>query len=213
MPGPKRQGVEMARRWAEFSVIFLLPPLLIAEGWLPRSAVMPVLWVVFLYSAVMLRHDGMALLERPGGFHRLRELLPRMTLITAAIGLFTWGCYPERFFLLVREQPLLWAAVLLLYPIFSVIPQEITFRRFFYHRYRMLFGRAALWANALLFAYIHIVFGNIVAVAFTFVGGALFALTYERSRSVLLVSVEHACYGLALYTFGLGNFFYHNGGY
>lgn len=203
----------MARRWAEFSVIFLLPPLLIAAGWLPKSAVMPVLWAVFLYSAVMLRRDGVALLERSVRLGGVRELLPRMAAVTTAIGLFTWGCYPERFFLLVREQPLLWAAVLLLYPVLSVIPQEITFRRFFYHRYRLLFGRAALWANALLFAYVHIVFGNVVAIAFTFVGGVLFARTYERSRSVLLVSVEHACYGLALYTFGLGNFFYHNGGY
>lgn len=67
--------------------------------------------------------------------------------------------------------------------------------------------------NAALFGYVHIVFGNLLAVVFTVIGGLLFAYTYLKSRSVFLVSVEHAVYGNALYTFGLGRFFYHNGSF
>jgi hypothetical protein len=42
----------------------------------------------------------------------------------------------------------------------------------------------------------------------TFFGGYLFAYTYAKTRSLLLVSIEHALYGCLLYTIGLGRFFY-----
>ena len=195
----------------ELGGVFLLPPLCIVSGLLPKIAIMPVLWAVFAYSVVMLRRDGVTLFTRRMRRRDLRKLLPRFLIVTAFIGLFTRLFYPELLFALTVEKPLLWAAVLLLYPILSVVPQEITFRRFFYHRYGALFGRGTAVANAALFSYVHIAFGNPIAVAFTFIGGLLFAATYEKRRSVLLVSIEHALYGIAIYTFGLGVFFYHNG--
>jgi membrane protease YdiL (CAAX protease family) len=205
--------METRRLLTEFILVFLLPPLGIVSGLLPNSAIMPFLWAVFLYSVLILRRDGVTLFARRLERRDLRTLLPRFLIVTACIGLFTGLFYPEFFFGLVREKPLLWASVVLLYPFLSVVPQEITFRRFFYHRYGTLFGRGSAVASAALFSYIHIVFGNLIAVAFTFIGGLLFAATYEKRRSVLLVSIEHALYGIAIYTFGLGVFFYHNGSY
>jgi membrane protease YdiL (CAAX protease family) len=171
------------------------------------------MWAVFVYCVLVLRRDGVEIFTTSWKRSELGELLPRFAVVTLLIGLFTWLFYPELFFRLAIEKPLFWATVVLLYPLLSVVPQEITFRRFFYHRYAALFGRGAMVANAALFSYIHIAFGNLIAVAFTFVGGLLFAATYEKRRSVLLVSIEHALYGIAIYTFGLGVFFYHNGSY
>jgi len=38
----------------------------------------------------------------------------------------------------------------------------------------------------------------------TFVGGILFALTFQKTKSTLLVSIEHAIYGCWLFTVGMG---------
>lgn len=39
----------------------------------------------------------------------------------------------------------------------------------------------------------------------TFVGGLLFAFTFQKTKSTLLVTVEHAIYGSWLFTVGMGN--------
>lgn len=102
--------------------------------------------------------------------------------------------------------------VLLLYPIFSAFTQELLFRRFFFWRYEEWFGAHTtllIIVNALIFGYVHIVFENWIAVVFSTLGGFLFAHTYHKTRSTLLVTVEHALYGDLLFTLGLGMYFYH----
>ncbi|MEV4205872.1 hypothetical protein [Nocardia salmonicida] len=39
--------------------------------------------------------------------------------------------------------------------------------------------------------------------------GVLFAIRYQRTRSLLTTSVEHALYGILVFTVSLGDFFYH----
>jgi hypothetical protein len=46
------------------------------------------------------------------------------------------------------------------------------------------------------------------AIAFATLGGLMFAATYERRRSTLLVSIEHGLYGDFIFTVGLGGLFY-----
>lgn len=41
------------------------------------------------------------------------------------------------------------------------------------------------------------------------VGGAFFATRFQRTRSLLTASVEHALYGILVFTIGLGEYFYH----
>ncbi len=62
--------------------------------------------------------------------------------------------------------------------------------------------------NAFLFSFSHIIFRNWLALALTFVGGFLFALTYKRSQSLLTVFIEHTLYGDFIFTVGIGQFFY-----
>jgi membrane protease YdiL (CAAX protease family) len=64
-------------------------------------------------------------------------------------------------------------------------------------------------ASAVVFAFLHIVFRNWLAVALTFVGGLLFAASYAETGSLATSSFEHALYGCWLFTVGLGQYFYH----
>ncbi len=124
--------------------------------------------------------------------------------------LFTLVLHRDWLFRFPRQAPLFWMIVMILYPIFSVYPQELVCRVFFFHRYEQVFGRggALILASAIAFAFMHIVLENWIAVSFTFVGGLLFSITYARTRSLLLVTIEHALYGCWIFTIGLGTYFY-----
>jgi hypothetical protein len=54
-----------------------------------------------------------------------------------------------------------------------------------------------------------LLFHNAFSVGLTLVGGWLFARRFQRTRSLLTVSVEHALYGVLAFTVGLGALFYH----
>lgn len=130
-----------------------------------------------------------------------------------AITALVYFLIPERFLEIPRRSLGLWAFIMLLYPLFSVYPQEIIYRVFMFERYRPLFGSNAIMiaASAAAFGFGHIIFGNWIAVPMTLIGGILFAITYARSKSTLLVAIEHALYGDLVFTIGLGSYFYAGG--
>ncbi len=71
-------------------------------------------------------------------------------------------------------------------PLLSVIPQELVFRTFFFHRYGPLFGDwkwIGVAVNGLLFGFAHIIFDNWIAVAGSAVIGAIIAYRYWVTRS------------------------------
>jgi uncharacterized protein len=100
---------------------------------------------------------------------------------------------------------------MVLYPVLSVYPQGITHRAFLMHRYQHLFPNQRVFAvaAALAFSYMHITFRNPVALILTLIGGFLFVRTYCRTESLMLSGFEHALYGNALFTVGLGHYLYH----
>ncbi|MCW8837739.1 MAG: CPBP family intramembrane metalloprotease [Thiovulaceae bacterium] len=117
-------------------------------------------------------------------------------------------------FELIQNQPYIYLAIIIFYPLFSVIPQELVFRQFFFFRYSLNFSEFTLiWANALAFGFVHVAFGNILAVIFTILGGLMFASSYKKTSCLKLVIIEHSLYGVLIFTVGLGEFFYHNNGY
>ena len=128
-------------------------------------------------------------------------------LMTAAVAVLDRG----HLFDMPRGQPLVWLAVVVFYPLLSVYPQELIYRAFLLHRYAPVVGtgRLAAAAGAVAFGFAHLIFGNVPAVVLTLAGGWLFARRYQRTRSLLVVSVEHAVYGVLLFTVGLGRFFWH----
>lgn len=130
--------------------------------------------------------------------------------VAAALGLAYAVLEPERFGAFPRERPLLWLAVMLLYPLLSVYPQELIFRTFLFHRYRSLL--AGRWSRVLVsaaaFGLAHLFFANWVAPVLSTLGGLLFARTYARTDSTLQASLEHSLWGDFLFTLGMGWYFY-----
>ncbi len=129
----------------------------------------------------------------------------------AAYGLILPTLDPNATWLrLPLERTSLWLFIMVAYPVFSVWPQEVVYRAFFHHRYRSILPGVLprILISALVFGFMHVVFLNWLAPAMTLAGGLLFAWTYERSRSLLAVSIEHALWGQLVFTIGIGWYFY-----
>ncbi len=200
-------------RLAEIFLIFVVPPLLIVFGFLPKESIMPILWAVTLYAYLLLRRNKVKVFAFDFKRKDLYAVLKRYLVITLLMTLFVLTYEPQNFLVLAKAKPLFWLLVMLLYPLMSACVQEILFRNYFFYRYETLFkGRLFLFAfvNALLFSYAHIIFENWIALSFTFFGGLLFAQTYLKTRSTLLTAIEHSLYGNTLYTLGLGHYFFHS---
>lgn len=135
-----------------------------------------------------------------------REILFKFLGISVITGVYMFFFDSTKLFSVVINKPFLWGAILFIYSVFSVYPQEVIYRTFFFNRYHSLFQSKALLivVNALLFSLAHLFFGNALVLFLTFVGGFLFAYTYSKTQSTLLVSIEHAIFGSWLFTVGMG---------
>ena len=142
------------------------------------------------------------------------RILLLFLLSAMAIALFTFEIERDRFLRFPFEKPLTWLAVMIIYPVLSVYPQEIIYRLFFFKRYETLFPNkwVMITMSALAFGFAHIIFYNYIAVLFSTVGGFLFAYTYHKHGSLLLTSIEHTMYGCFIFTIGLGWYFHGSGG-
>jgi uncharacterized protein len=198
----------------EFAVVFIGVPLLIYYRVVPNW---PIPYLLGAGVAVFL------LLHSDPGFDAKRlftwghvqpfplPLLLRDFLFVALLGIAVWLVAPDLLFSFVKRQPKFWALIMVLYPLLSVYPQELLYRAFFFRRYAPLFGSGwtMLAASALAFGFVHIIFGNWLAVGLCVIGGLLFSFTYQSSGSLLLTCVDHAIFGNFIFTIGLGHFFYH----
>ncbi|MGB5417530.1 CPBP family intramembrane glutamic endopeptidase [Algibacter sp.] len=130
----------------------------------------------------------------------------KLVIITILTTFFVWLTDKTSLFNVLLNQPLKWLAILFVYSFFSVYPQELIYRTFFFKRYQNLFKNEGLliFINAILFALGHLFFGSVLVLVLTFLGGLLFAYTYKNTQSTLLVTIEHAIYGCWLFTVGMG---------
>ncbi len=129
----------------------------------------------------------------------------------SAVAAATYWLFPGLWLSFPRWNPNLWLFVMAAYPLLSVIPQELVYRTFFFHRYGPLFGGfgwLAILVNGALFGFAHVIFGNIIAVAGTVVLGCILAFRYEATRSIWAVWLEHSLWGCLIFTIGLGRFFF-----
>ena len=113
----------------------------------------------------------------------------------------------DNLFSVVINKPKMWIIIIFVYSFLSVYPQELIYRTFFFQRYTRLFSSNNLFIfmNAVVFSLGHIFFKNPLVIVLTFFGGLIFALTYSKTKSTLLVSIEHAIYGCWLFTVGMGS--------
>jgi membrane protease YdiL (CAAX protease family) len=199
----------------ELLLLFVLGPLLL---FVYRRSIgvflIPALLAVAGFCMLLLLRDpafDRGSLVRTGGFHRWLKQLPVTVLPgTAALAAGCAVFRPDLLFSFASERTLIWLLVIVLYPLLSAVPQEIIFRTFFFHRYQRLFPNdiCMMLTNGVCFGLAHLFFGNWLAPALTAAGGVIFARTYSRTGSTLLVCLEHSLWGNFIFTIGLGWYFY-----
>lgn len=235
-------------RLAEFGVVFFGLPGALAwwryagPPW-GRLWLIPILITAFLVIVLALLRDPTFDRRRVWnwvGARRAWPLVLALFLLPAAMLGLGVAWYDERagtslLLQFPRERTGLWAFVMAFYPLMSVVPQEVIWRVFVFHRYAGVLDRRrglradpalraagdamapgsgdervswpmVFW-SALAFGWMHVVFLNWIAPVLTFLGGLLFGWTYARTRSLGAVWMEHALWGCFIFTIGLGRFF------
>jgi membrane protease YdiL (CAAX protease family) len=198
----------------EFAAVFVVVPLLIYCRRIPNLPI-PYLLITATLAFLVLWRDPAPNLLRIAAWGNIRPFLSTILIRDAfclvGLGIAVYLLAPQLLFSLIRHSPRLWALIFLLYPLFSVYPQELLYRAFFFRRYQPLFGNGwgMIFASAAAFGFVHIIFRNWLAVGLSLIGGLLFSLTYQMSSSLLLTCLDHAIFGNFLFTIGLGEFFYH----
>lgn len=138
--------------------------------------------------------------------HFLKVLAYRFLVIAAVTCLIVALYFPDELFKVVLTDPIKWLVILFVYSLLSVYPQELLYRPFFFKRYGTLFEskRMLILINAVVFSLAHLFFESTLVLFITFIGGLVFAYTYYKTNSILLVCLEHALYGCWLFTVGMG---------
>jgi membrane protease YdiL (CAAX protease family) len=198
----------------EFVLLFIAGPALFAYT-RHRIPAIPALWVLMAWCLWVLLHDARFdrghLWDAQAFWHYAPQVLGLFGFVLCIGIVLIRRHAPELFLGLPRSNPRIWALLMVFYPILSVYPQGIIFRAFIFDRYRDLFGPgwAIVTASAVAFTWVHIVFHNKLALILTGLGGVLFGLRYLQTGSLFISSFEHALYGCAIFTIGIGRSFYH----
>jgi membrane protease YdiL (CAAX protease family) len=153
---------------------------------------------------------GISMLVRKDSQDVSRDILMRLPFVIIALVGIIWVMHPDQFFAFPSERPIVWMVVMVVYPLLSALPQEFIFRTFFFHRFGEFFTLkyGTILASTAAFSFLHIIYDNWWAVGLSFLGGLLFSITYERTKSLYWVTVEHALYGCLVFTLGMGSYFY-----
>ena len=186
------------RRWGVRLNAWVVPTLLAAAG---------VALVYLKRSGLLSRGEALSL--RGVTWRSWGRMLARFVacaaLLTALLALYR----PDWILSFPRRNSRFWLVVCVAYPLVSVLPQGLLYRALWEKRYAPgLSEKASLLLGAAFFAWAHVVFHNVWACAFTFVGGLFFLSTYRRTGSLLFSGIEHALFGDFLFTIGWGVFFY-----
>ncbi|HCM83986.1 MAG TPA: CPBP family glutamic-type intramembrane protease [Alphaproteobacteria bacterium] len=199
----------------EFLLLCVALPTVIILGRL-APLMFPLLWAAALYCLLIFirvaRPDWKNIWNWQAiNLRNLRPIMLRFAAAAIGIILFTWAYDPDRLFSLFYTRPDIIPRIMVFYPLLSALPQEFIFCTFFFWRYAVFFPqpRAMIFASALVFAFAHVLFINPVAPPLSFIAGLIFAQTYQKTRSLALVTLEHGFYGNALFLIGLGWYFYH----
>jgi len=198
--------------WSECIAVFAGVPAILGLQLVSVPVLALPLFMVTIPAVLWLgRHYGYTtelfwVAERQHERQHVRFVVQRFAISSLLLLAIAWLMIPERLFDLPRQQPAFWWLFLLVYPVFSVYPQELLYRGFFFRRYASLVSdqRWLILLNAVLFSWSHIVFHSLVALLYTLVGSLYFAHTYRKTGSLRLACLEHALYGILLVSIGHG---------
>jgi membrane protease YdiL (CAAX protease family) len=190
----------------------ILPLAFLAMGHLGIYLIIPTLIAVSVWCVSSLPFDARRALW---DFRPLRKhgvgILVRFFLGVPVMMAATYSVMPGEFMSLPRQNPSLWLAICLLYPVLSVFPQEVIYRVFLFSQLSRVLPKLhqtrLIVTNAVVFGYAHVAFGNVWAPLVATLAGLLFASTYQRTGSVICVAIEHALWGTLIFTIGMGTIF------
>ncbi|KZS38538.1 abortive infection protein [Aquimarina aggregata] len=192
----------------ELFILFILLPVSFLIEY-PIIIKVIVTLIGFIYILILSKREGVLKLKLPNKqFWRpfWKNILIKLCIIMIVTGMYVFFVDQEKLFSVLIKKPQLWIMILFVYTFLSVWPQEIIYRTFFYKRYEELVKNKWLFIfiNATLFSLAHLFLGSFLVQLLTFVGGLLFAYTFQKTKSTTLVSIEHAIYGNWLFTVGMG---------
>ena len=89
-----------------------------------------------------------------------RETAFKLAFIGIVTTCFVWYTDRESLFMVLLNKPLMWLVILFVYSFFSVYPQELIYRTFFFKRYENIIKgeRLLIFINAIVFSLGHIFF-------------------------------------------------------
>ncbi|MCF7568006.1 CPBP family intramembrane metalloprotease [Sabulilitoribacter arenilitoris] len=193
----------------EFFVIYVLVPISFAikySTWI-KLAIGFIGFVYIVYVLLKVEKEKFKISKSLNWKLFFKQTLTRFLVIVCVTYFFVFFTNKEAFFGVLLDKPKLWLFILFVYSVFSVYPQELIYRTFYFKRYKQFFKgeNIVIFINAIVFSLGHIFFKNSLVLVLTFLGGLLFATTFSKTQSTLLVSIEHAIYGCWLFTVGMGD--------
>lgn len=196
-------------KYIEILLLFIIIPVSFLCNYTPwlKLAVGVLGFIYVIFVLLKVEEQNLRIVQNLNWLLFLNTTVVRLLIIVVLTTAFVWFTNKELLFYVVLNKPLLWLFILFIYSFFSVYPQELLFRTFFFKRYKVLFKNSTvlIFVNALLFAVAHLLFKNTLVLVLTFLGGLMFAFSFNKNQSTLLVSIEHAVYGSWLFTVGMGN--------
>jgi hypothetical protein len=146
---------------AEFIFIFVILPILLTYFELYNSFLF-FLWGFGLWAFITLKRDksfdNKLLWNRESlSLENIRPIILRFMILGSMIAILTYFLEKDEFLKFPMEHTYLWLAVMILYPILSVYPQELIYRALQFHRYKFMLGEnfLALFITSLTFGFVH----------------------------------------------------------
>ena len=205
---------EILLRFECAALFFVLPVGLYWLRHLLAFKLMPILLLLALGCLIYLwtdkTFDRTALWNARPFISPIKQILVTFTGVAFFLAIFTFLFFEHRLFVFPINRPHAALTFALMYPLLGALPQEIIFKSFFFHRYRNLFpgSRSLILLNGLSFGLYHLWYANIIAPVFSVFAGMILAYRYLKTRSLVLITIEHSLLGIFLYFVGLGWFFY-----
>lgn len=196
----------------ELIILFLLIPGIIAFDLLGIHLLL-ILTIIGVLVFLFLRFDPEFDNKQFWNWKKGKPYLKRILIVftvsaTVMVGLI---CIIDKskVFYLALNIPWLLLIISVFYPIFSVLPQSLIYRSFFFHRYKTLFKKD--WIKIILsgffFSLGHSLYKNLMVLGLAFIAGIIYAYHYNKTKSLAVNWLEHSIYGIWLFASGLGTFF------
>ena len=199
-------------RYVELIIFFIVIPLVLVI-YLPPKAMYPVLSISTLLGLILLHFTkGFLWRNLLGKIHFVPVI--SLSLITFIFSsLLCWIILPERLWSIILTAPYMLIAIAILYPLLLVVPQELIYRVLFFERYGNLFKNQshAVFVNAVLFSFAHLMYWHIVVWLATFIGSFIFSYAYLKPRGFVQTCALHSLAGVAIFASGLGWLFFSGG--